>query len=46
MRYRNDLRLALAHAHPAAIAIVAGWERLALALCKVGRFYIDAGDIQ
>jgi hypothetical protein len=46
VKHRNDLRLALSHAHPAAIAIVAGWERLALALCKVGPFYIDAGDIQ
>jgi hypothetical protein len=46
VRYSDRLKDALSHAPPAAIAIVAGWERLALALCKVGPFYVDAGDIQ
>jgi hypothetical protein len=45
VKHRNDLRLALSHAHPAAIAIVAGWERLALALCKVGLFHQDGGEV-
>jgi hypothetical protein len=45
MKHRNDLRLALSRAHPAAIAIVAGWERLALALCKVGAFHVDGGEV-
>ena len=45
MKHRNDLRLALSHAHPAAIAIVAGWERLALALCKPGAFHVDGGGV-
>jgi hypothetical protein len=46
VRYSDRLKDALSHAHPAAIAIVAGWERLALALCKVGAFYIDNEVIQ
>jgi hypothetical protein len=45
VKHRNDLRLALSHAHPAAIAIVAGWERLALALCKPGAFHQDGGEV-
>ena len=45
MRYNDRLKDALSHAHPAAIAIVAGWERLALALCKPGAFHQDGGEV-
>lgn len=45
MKHSTKLQQALAHAHPAAIAIVAGWERLALALCKVGKFHQDGGEV-
>ena len=46
MKHSTKLQRALSHAHPAAIAIVAGWERLALALCKPGAFYVDNEVIQ
>jgi hypothetical protein len=45
MKHSPRLAVALSHAHPAAIAIVAGWERLALALCKVGPFHQDGGEV-